>query len=484
MSTLWNAYEAAAATGGALCARGDLGGNDEILPEESWIASGLSIDTRTIRKGDIFVALKAARDGHDFVRNAFKAGASAALVSRAPEDTPDGAPLLLVQDTQKGLEALAAAARDRCFGKLIGVTGSAGKTSTKEMLRTMLMGQGKVHAAEKSYNNHWGVPLTLAALQPDTDFGVFEIGMNHAGEITPLTSLVRPHVAIVTTVAAAHLEFFDSVAGIAEAKAEIILGLRKGGTAVLPLDNEHFAILAKQVSDINQYGREIKTITFGRAEGADLRMLDYTATTQGRGTITAAIFGERRSFTIGLAGEHQAMNALAALGAVKAAGGDLALAMEAIAGHRPVGGRGKPLDLKLDGKSVTLLDESYNANPASMAAAIHVLASWQGAQKIAVLGEMRELGDNGPMLHAGLGPLLAKAGVTRVFAAGTLMKPMFDGLPGAMQGKWAETAADLVDNVAADAEDGAVIMAKGSNASRVSAFVEALTERAGGVHQE
>lgn len=480
---IWNAYEAAAATGGALCARGgDMPGRDD-LPEESWTASGLSIDTRTIREGEIFVALQAARDGHDFVRNAFKAGASAALVSRAPDDTPDNAPLLLVPDTQKGLEALAAAARDRCFGKFIAVTGSAGKTSTKEMLRTALEGQGRVHAADKSFNNHWGVPLTLAALPADADYGIFEIGMNHSGEITPLTELVRPHVAIVTTVAAAHLEFFNSVEEIAMAKAEIFRGLRKGGIAVLPRDNDYFDLLAKQASVNTGHGGANTVLTFGRVEGADLRMLDYQAAAiPGKGTggeITAEIFGARRTFRVGLAGEHQAMNALAVIGAVKAAGGDVEGAIAALEGHEAVGGRGRPEAISLNGKSATLIDESYNANPASMAAAVRVLAGWQGQQKIAVLGEMRELGADAAALHEELGALLVEAGVSRVHAAGAMMKPMLEALPETMRGAWAETAGELVDIVAGEAEEGAIIMAKGSNASRVSAFVEKLRARAG-----
>ena len=223
---LWTAFEAAAATGGALCARG--GDPDRWIAEE-WAAGGLSIDTRTLSPGEMFVALSDARDGHDFVNSAFERGASAALVARAPENAPAGAPLLIVRDTLEGLRDLARAARLRNFGKRIAVTGSAGKTSTKEMLRAAFAGFGRVHASDKSFNNHWGVPLTLARMPIDSDFGIFEIGMNHAGEITPLTKIVAPHVAIVTTVAPAHLEFFGTVEKIAEAKAEIFLGVAKGG---------------------------------------------------------------------------------------------------------------------------------------------------------------------------------------------------------------------------------------------------------------
>lgn len=490
---LWTAYEAAAATGGALCARGALAQADE-LPEESWTARGLSIDTRTIKPGEIFVALQDVRDGHDFVRRAFGAGAAAALVSRAPADTPDGAPLLLVDDTLKGLSALAVAARDRCFGKLIAITGSAGKTSTKEQLRAALMPSGKVHAADKSFNNHLGVPLTLAALPANVDFGVFEIGMNHPGEIAPLAQLVRPHIAIITIVAAAHLEFFSSVEKIAEAKAEIFSGVRKGGTIILPKDNHYFDLLANRARQCMGSGGGAEIISFGATKGADLRMLDYHIAHDGIGVMRAEIFGQQKKIRMGMPGQHQAMNALATLAGVSAAGGNLDLAIDALERLQPVGGRGQAVAITLAGKAVTLLDESYNANPVSMAAAISVLgnmcsggqaeqpkgeatsrtAGWQARRRIAVLGEMRELGEEAGTLHKALGALLVDAHINRVFAAGALMKPMFEALPAPMRGGWAESAVDLVDMVRHEAHEGDVIMAKGSNASRVADFVKSL----------
>ena len=474
---LWTAYEAAAATGGMLCARGDSDGAE--LPEESWSARGISIDTRTIRPGEIFVALKDARDGHDFVRNAFRAGASAALVSKAPEDTPDGAPLLLVNDTLTGLEALAAAARDRCFGQVIAVTGSAGKTSTKDMLRTALSPSGKVHAAQRSFNNHLGVPLTLAELPGDTAFGVFEIGMNHAGEITPLTRLVQPHVAIVTTVAAAHLEFFENMTGIAEAKAEIFKGLRKSGVAILPRDNEFFDLLKKRVRENNPAGDTQRIVTFGRHEEADYRLLGVESLGAEGMQITLTIFGEAYDFRLGLQGEHQAMNAMAVLAAVDHAGGDRVAAMEALAGLVPVEGRGLPQKLSLDGREVTMIDESYNANPASMAAAINALAqSDPKARKVVVLGEMRELGPQSAEFHMDLVPVLENAGIDRVHAAGNEMRPVLEALPSTMRGAWAEQAIDLVEAVCQDLKEGDILMAKGSNASKVSALVTELQNRA------
>ncbi len=475
---IWTAYEAAAATGGMLCARGEAN-KAAALPEESWAARGISIDTRTIRPGEIFVALTDARDGHDFVRNAFKAGAAAALVSRAPKDTPNGAPLLLVEDTLKGLEALAEAARDRCFGRLIAITGSAGKTSSKEMLRAALAPSGKVHAAEKSFNNHWGVPLTLAALPSNTDFGIFEIGMNHAGEITPLSKLVRPHVAVVTTIAPAHLEFFESVAAIAEAKAEIFSGLRRAGTAILPRDNEYFDILAKRARENSGGGEGATIFSFGAAERADLRMLEYNQAGNGTFFVKAELFGKTETFCMGMAGEHQAMNALAVLGAVHASGGSLNAAIDALGKMKPVEGRGLPQRLKINQRDILLIDESYNANPASMAAAIRTLGQMNGtARKIAVLGEMRELGEASAKLHLSLAENLVAAGIDQVHAAGALMRPMLDALPKKMRGEWAENAVDLTQSIRAALETGDIIMAKGSNASRVSEFVTKLRETA------
>ncbi len=471
--SLWNALEAAANTGGALCAKGLMPEGE--LPEESWVAEGLSIDTRTIQPGDIFVAIKDVRDGHDFVRSAFAAGASAALVSRAPKDTPDGKPLLLVPDTLAGLRDLAAAARDRCFGKLIGVTGSAGKTSTKEMLRAALAPSGKVHAAQKSFNNHLGVPLTLAALPKDADFGVFEIGMNHAGEITPLTDLVRPHIAIVTTVAAAHLEFFASVEEIAEAKAEIFSGLRgignNMGVAILPKDNPYFDLLANRATQL----AAAEIISFGTDAGSRIRMTSYEPQPSGLNTVHVDFDGTPLSFQLGLTGQHQAMNALAVLGAVKAVGGSLDKAIAALEAMQPVEGRGARHQLRIDGRKVTLIDESYNANPASMAVSISGLGAMpiQG-KRIAVLGEMRELGESEAALHLDLANALEVAKIDLVFAAGPLMKEMYETLPEAMRGGFAATALDLVAPVKDAALAGDIIMAKGSNASRVGLFVKEL----------
>jgi len=470
---LWTAFEAAAATGGALCARG--GDRDHWIAEE-WAARGISIDTRSLKPGEMFVALRDARDGHEFLKHAFDAGASAALVARAPANAPDGAPLLVVGDTLQGLRDLAVAARMRNFGKRIAVTGSVGKTSTKEMLRDMLATSGRVHAADKSFNNHWGVPLTLASLPMKSDYGVFEIGMNHAGEITPLTELVRPHAAIITTVAPAHLEFFDSVEAIAEAKAEIFKGLAPGGVAVLPFDSVYFDLLKTRAEKAGAGG----FVTFGEKDGADFQLTAYDAHAKGA-VLSARIKGKAVSIVTGVPGRHQALNALAALAALDAVGAPLAPAIAALAAMAPADGRGARISVAVKGGAVELIDESYNANPASMAAAIALLgaASTQnGGRRIAVLGEMLELGEGAPALHQALSEPLTRAGVDRLYAAGDLMRHLWDTVPAKMQAAYASSADGLIDAVIDDLKPGDVVMVKGSNASRVSNIARVLKARA------
>ena len=474
---IWTAYEAAAATGGVLGARGPAPRWDiDRMPEEDWTATGLSIDTRTLSPGDIFVAVADARDGHDFLAQAFERGAAAALVSRATGTVPDGKPLLIVPEdrggTMGGLTAMAEAARDRCFGKLVAVTGSAGKTSTKEMLRAALGRAGGVHAAEASFNNHLGVPLTLASLPPDADYGVFEIGMSAAGEITPLAALVRPHVAIVTTVAAAHLEFFPSVAAIAHAKAEIVSGLRPGGVAVLPADNEHFGILKREADQ-----RGVRIVQFGEtAQGPDaVRLTDYDPSAD---AVRCEVGGKPVRFTLGVPGRHQAMNALAVIAAGVAAGAPLIKVVEGLEAFRPGAGRGARHEVELDGARVTLIDESYNANPASMRAAFAVLAAQTpgpGGRRVAVIGDMRELGPESRAMHAGLaGHVTADI----VHTAGDDAAALREALPEGKRGAHVSAAIDLADELMEDVRGGDVILFKGSNASRVGALLSVLLERA------
>jgi len=469
-SGLWTAYESAAATSGVLCARG---GDPERWIAEEWVAGGISIDTRTLRPGDIFVALRDARDGHEFLSDAFKKGASAALVARAPEDAPDGAPLLVVRDTLEGLRDLARAARNRNFGKRIGVTGSVGKTSTKEMLRAAFGEIGNVHAADKSFNNHWGVPLTLARMPMSADFGIFEIGMNHAGEITPLTELVAPDVAIVTTVAAAHLEFFSSVEEIAEAKSEIFLGLTPRGTCILPIDNPHFELLRKRA----RAAGAARIFSFGEHYKADFRLESYE-TVGGHGHLVVSHPTGKIDFQLGAPGKHQAMNALAVLASVAALGQSLERAVEGLATFGAAGGRGAQEKIILaDGGSAMLLDESYNANPTSMSAALALLGGLtpgKGGRRIAVLGEMLELGEQAEAFHAGLAADLASAKVEKLYAVGDLMQNLWGNVENAIQGGFGANADMLVEQISTDLRDGDVVMVKGSNASKVSKIVAAL----------
>ncbi len=470
---LWTAYEAAAATGGALCARG---GDPSRWVAEEWAARGVSIDTRTLQPGEIFVAIQDARDGHEFLKSAFDRGAAAALVARAPENAPEGAPLLVVGDTLAGLSDLARAARQRNFGKRIAVTGSVGKTSVKEMLRTALSACGAVHAADKSFNNHWGVPLTLASLPMRSAYGVFEIGMNHAGEITPLTKLVAPHAAIITTVAPAHLEFFDSVADIAEAKAEIFAGVQPGGAAVLPFDNAHYPLLRQRAEEA---GIE-RLVTFGEKEGADFRLIEATPN-GGVTCVKAEINGAPFTFNLGAPGRHQALNALCVLAAIDAVGADQNAAAQALAVFSAGAGRGARRSLKIGDRTLTLIDESYNANPASMAASIALLGEApvrEGGRRVAVLGEMLELGEDSAAFHAGLAGPLSAAGVDKVYMAGALMENLWSALDDQMKGAHSAAVNDITVNLLDDICDGDVILVKGSNASKVSRVISLLENAA------
>ncbi len=470
---LWTAYEAAAATGGALCARG--GDPDRWIAEE-WAAKGVSIDTRSLKPGEIFVALKDTRDGHEFIRKAFEAGAAAALVARAPKDAPDSAPLLVVPDTLEGLSDLARAARDRNFGKRVAVTGSVGKTSTKEMLRAALATAGDVHAADKSFNNQWGVPLTLARMPMASDFGVFEIGMNHSGEITPLTRLVAPHVSVITTVAPAHLEFFSSVEEIAEAKAEIFLGMKPSSVAILPGDNPHYPLLRRRAEEVGVK----RILSFGENADADFRLTGYRYDGE-YAQITAELKGKKVSYKLSMPGKHQAINSLSTLAVVHAIDLDLDAAMVALANLTPAAGRGEQTRFSLPGGGeAVLIDESYNANPASMAAALLLLGATRPAGKgrrIAVLGEMLELGPESKALHAGLAKQLVAAGVDRLYVAGALMHELWEAAPVSMRGDISPAASGLLDGLLANLRDGDVVMIKGSNASRVSEIVHALKAR-------
>ncbi len=441
VSALWSAAELAAALG---------------VPG-GWDVSGISIDTRTLQPGDLFVALRGERDGHDFVAAAFAKGAAAALVTRPMQGNT-----IEVADTLRALERLGVAARARGAARIIAVTGSVGKTTTKEMLRRMLSGFGPVHAAEASFNNHIGVPLTLARMPREAAFGVFEIGMNHPGEIAPLAAMVRPDVAIITCVDRAHLGLMGSEAAIAREKAEISRALVPGGAAVLPRSAEHAATLRAAVP------HHARVIEFP-GTGAQLLHLDETAES---GTVTAVIGGMEVMFTLRIPGRHMAFNALAALAAAEALGLDVVRAAAALDGFVPYAGRGARRRIVLAQGEATLLDESYNASGASMRAALSVLQLQRG-RRIAVLGDMLELGEFSAGEHMNLRPWTETA-ADIVFACGPWSKVLFDSLPPSMQGAHAENAAALAPVVKAALRDGDVVLVKGSYGSRMRDVISAL----------
>ena len=466
MGALWTAAEAAAAAGGRVT--GD------------WQAKGVSIDTRTIQPGDLFVALKDVRDGHDFVAQALAKGAAAALVSRIPDGVAADAPLLLVPDVLKALEGLGAAARARTKARVVGVTGSVGKTSTKEMLRAILGGQGKVHAAEASYNNHWGVPLTLARMPADTDFAVIEIGMNHPGEIAPLARLARLDVALVTTVAPAHLEAFESVEGIAHEKASIMDGLVPGGVAVLNGDIATTNILTAKAAEVGA-----KAVIFGTSANADWRILSVELS-KGATIVRSTANGAALLFKVASPGRHFASNAIAALAVAQAMGCDPAISACDIGRWSPPAGRGTRERILMDAVEETafdLFDDAFNANPASMAAALDVLIAAEpqhgvgrhaAGRRIAVLGDMLELGPTEGDLHAAIARHPGLQAVTTIHCVGPRMKALWQALPRNQRGEWTETAAELATRTRSLIDAGDVILVKGSKGSKVSLVVDGL----------
>ena len=436
--------------------------------------SGLSIDTRTIANGEAFFAIKGDnRDGHDFVDAALKAGAGLAVVARDKRGQfAADAPLLIVADVLEALRELARAARARSQAKIVAVTGSVGKTSTKEALKLALSADGETHASAASYNNHWGVPLSLARLPASARYAVFEIGMNHAGEITPLTKLVRPHVAIVTAIAPVHLEYFGSLKKIADAKAEIFSGLELGGAAVLNRDNRQFMQLAKAAAAAGA----ARIVSFGANAKADARLLRHSLQAE-TSTVEARILGQPVTYKLGAPGKHLVLNSLAVLATVALVGADLALAALALDKLKPAAGRGVRATLRVPGGSALLIDESYNANPASMAAAIALLGQapvGPSGRRIAVLGDMLELGAQGPALHRGLAEPIEAAAVDLVFCSGPLMHALWEALPSGRRGGYAETAAALEPSVLAAVRDGDAVMVKGSLGSKMGSIVKAL----------
>ena len=454
MSALWTSAEAESATLGKA--------------SRPFAANGVSIDTRTLKEGDLYIAVKGEhRDGHDFVRAAFKAKAGAAVVSRRPEGV-DGA-LLIVADTQRALEDLASASRGRSGAKIVAVTGSVGKTTTKELLRLAFAALGPTHASGGSLNNHWGVPLSLAAMPREAAYGVFEIGMNHLGEIHALVPFVRPHVALVTSVAAAHLEFFGSCEAIADAKSEIFEGLAPGGAALIPADNPYAERL---IARARQY-HVARILSFGAKPGSDAHLLAYDESGEGA-RIKADVLGLPVEFRIGAPGRHIADNALGALLAVAAVEGDVLNAAAALKEFSALKGRGA----RFAAGGVEVIDESYNANPASMAAALALLGKASG-RRIAVLGDMLEMGHDAPAHHAGLAAEIEAARADLVFLCGPLMQALWDVLPAPRRAAYAPTSAELAPEIMSALKSGDTVLVKGSNGSRMSVIIDALKARKG-----
>ena len=467
VNVLWTARDAAAATGGEATT--------------DWQATGVSIDTRTLQPGDLFVALKVARDGHDFVARALEAGAAAALVTYRPEGVAGDAPLLIVEDVQEALEALGRAGRARTGARVLAITGSVGKTSTKDMAAAVFSAQGRTHAAVASYNNHWGVPLTLARMPADTEFAVIEIGMNAPGEIAPLSAQARPHAAIVTTVAAAHLEAFHDrggLDGIAREKASIFSGLEPGGTAILNGDLPTSALLRAAAPG--------PAVAFGEGAANDIRLEDIRV--QPGATVGQGRDGDTPFLLkVGCEGRHFAVNALAVLAAVTALGGDMARALMTLAAWTPPAGRGLRETVQIDaarsGESLELLDDAFNANPTSMVAAFAVLAAATPrdgvgrivkGRRIAILGDMLELGPDETALHAGLARDPAVARIDMVHCVGPRMRALHAALDEDRRGLWRETPEELIAEIAGLVDSGDVVLVKGSKGSYVSRVVDAI----------
>ena len=452
---LWASDEIALATGGTASG--------------AFEVSGVTFDSREVGPGDLFLALKGeTTDGHRFLDQAFAQGAAGAVVSEAIAQ-----PHVLVGDTMAALNALGAASRGRGAAQVIGVTGSVGKTGTKEALFAALDRQepGCAHRSVKSYNNHTGVPLSLARMPRTARYGVFEMGMNHAGELAALTRLVRPHVAMITTIAPAHMGFFASEEAIADAKGEIFEGLEPGGTAIVPFDSPHRARLIGAAAP-----HAGKIMTFGLGEGASVRAIETMRTRSG-GTFVTARLGDRElSFTLSQPGMHWVANAMGVLAAVDAVGGDLEIAGLALAEMGGLTGRGARLTVPVGGGEALVIDESYNANPASMRATLEVLAHEAG-RKLAVLGEMRELGEHSDAFHAELSGPVEAAGVSYAILVGESMQPLANALEGHVDFVHVADAAAARDRLLDVLEPGDAVLVKGSNGVRLSSVVAALAER-------
>jgi len=456
---LWSVAEATAATKGR--------------SQGNWWASGVSTDTRTLQKGDLFVAIEGPNfNGHQFVLDALERGAAAVMVHEPPKNLASDAPVLMVSNTKTGLEALGVAARSRAKAKITAVTGSVGKTGTKEALLRVLGSIAPTYASQGNLNNHWGVPLSLSRMPIESVHGVFELGMNHAGEIAPLSRMVCPHVAIITNVEPVHLEFFQSLSEIADAKAEIFEGLQPGGIVVLNRDDEYFTRLESAAK--NKGVRRI--ISFGAHEAANVRLIEL-AQHPTCNCIFADVDGQAVTYKVGAPGRHWAFNSLAVLATVRALSADLGLAALSMAEVSPTTGRGKRHRIPYGDGNLLVIDESYNASPVAVVAAIETLGAVEvdkAGRRIAVLGDMLEMGPTSPSLHADLAPALISAGTDLVFACGPWMANLFEALPGHMRGCYEATSADLLPRVVATVQAGDTVLVKGSLGIAMAPIVKAL----------
>ena len=453
MTALWTSAELRAATNGVLAAE--------------CVVKGVSIDSRSIAPCDIFIALRDQRDGHDFVADALARGAMAAMVDHAPQGAVDTAKLLMVGDTLAGLTALGAAGRARAMARVVGVTGSVGKTTTKEMLRVALGAFGATHASAASHNNHWGVPLTLARLPRDAAFAVIEMGMNNRGEIAPLSRLAQPQIGIITSIGTAHIGLLGSQAAIAAEKGDIIAGIAPGGTAILPADSSFAAELVARARDAG-----LTVLTHGEAAGADARLLSYQAS-PGGGMAEIALAGQHIALRLTTPGRHVALNACAVLAAVQALGLSPEKGAEALASFTAGAGRGALRRIRVAGGEALLIDDSYNASVASVRAGLAVLAAQPAKRRIFAFGDMLELGAEGPAQHAALAPDAAQNS-DLVFCCGPLSKYLFDALPAHQRGGHFPDSAALAPALRAALQPGDAVLVKGSLGSRMSLVIAAL----------
>lgn len=457
---LWTSDDAARATQGA------------VHPE--WNAGGVSINTRSLQPGDLFIALQGPNaDGHDYVADAFDKGAAAAAVCHRPPVLDPDAPLLVVKDTMNALEDLGREGRERAeHAKVIAVTGSVGKTGTKEALKLVLSAQGKTSASEGSLNNHWGLPLSLSRVPADADYAILEMGMNHPGELTPLSQMAKPHVCVITAIAPAHTEFFENTDAIADAKAEIFAGAMPAAVAVLNRDNPEFTRLQKAALTAGMGS----ILTFGGGADADFRLMGCELHADGSDVIAATPVGEL-SYHLGVPGRHWVMNSLCVLAAVYGAGGNVDQAAQTLAQLSAPSGRGQRFQVELDGGTFLLIDESYNASPASMRASMAVLGAQnvgENGRKIAVLGDMLELGEGTPSLHADIAGVLDENNIDLAFLAGEAMQNLWTVLPDHRRGHYSESSADLADVVRQAVRPGDVVMVKGSAGVRMGDVLKAL----------